>query len=81
LAVAFAYEQQSVRVGEVGRSDGIHFQYEHRGATRRREISAWKGMAAAEAIGITAGRWSLHGKTALVTGGTRGIGYFSVRLS
>ncbi|XP_047086375.1 tropinone reductase homolog At5g06060-like [Lolium rigidum] len=32
-------------------------------------------MAAAEAIGTSAGRWSLHGKTALVTGGTRGIGY------
>ncbi|XP_047090128.1 tropinone reductase homolog At5g06060-like isoform X1 [Lolium rigidum] len=32
-------------------------------------------MAAAEAIGASAGRWSLHGKTALVTGGTRGIGY------
>ncbi|CAM0872475.1 unnamed protein product [Alopecurus aequalis] len=32
-------------------------------------------MAAAEAIGASAGRWALHGKTALVTGGTRGIGY------
>jgi hypothetical protein len=29
-----------------------------------------------KAIGAP-GRWSLHGKTALVTGGTRGIGYDS----
>ncbi|XP_044370361.1 tropinone reductase homolog At5g06060 isoform X2 [Triticum aestivum] len=31
-------------------------------------------MAAADDIGASAGRWSLHGRTALVTGGTRGIG-------
>ncbi|KAM3229505.1 hypothetical protein ACQJBY_060388 [Aegilops geniculata] len=31
-------------------------------------------MAAADDIGGSAGRWSLHGRTALVTGGTRGIG-------
>jgi Tropinone reductase 1 len=32
-------------------------------------------MAAIEAHGASPGRWSLHGRTALVTGGTRGIGY------
>jgi Tropinone reductase 1 len=34
-------------------------------------------MAAPEMSGKLGapGRWSLHGKTALVTGGTRGIGY------
>jgi len=35
-------------------------------------------MAAAETSGTaigSSGRWALHGKTALVTGGTRGIGY------
>jgi hypothetical protein len=35
-------------------------------------------MAAAETSGAAIGapgRWALHGKTALVTGGTRGIGY------
>ncbi|XP_020191267.1 tropinone reductase homolog At5g06060 isoform X1 [Aegilops tauschii subsp. strangulata] len=32
-------------------------------------------MAAADDIGASAGRWSLHGRRALVTGGTRGIGY------
>ncbi|KAM0862404.1 hypothetical protein ACQ4PT_045289 [Festuca glaucescens] len=31
-------------------------------------------MAAPGAHGDSAGRWSLHGRTALVTGGTRGIG-------
>ncbi|KAI4993871.1 hypothetical protein ZWY2020_008184 [Hordeum vulgare] len=31
-------------------------------------------MAAVDDIGASAGRWSLHGRTALVTGGTRGIG-------
>ncbi|XP_047090115.1 tropinone reductase homolog At5g06060-like [Lolium rigidum] len=31
-------------------------------------------MAAVGAHGDSAGRWSLHGRTALVTGGTRGIG-------
>uniref|UniRef100_A0A453IER7 Ketoreductase domain-containing protein n=5 Tax=Triticinae TaxID=1648030 RepID=A0A453IER7_AEGTS len=31
-------------------------------------------MAAADDIGASAGRWSLHGRRALVTGGTRGIG-------
>ncbi|KAF8718778.1 hypothetical protein HU200_025080 [Digitaria exilis] len=37
-------------------------------------------MAAAETTGTaigSSGRWALHGKTALVTGGTRGIGYAS----
>ena len=37
-------------------------------------------MVAAESSGTaigSSGRWALHGKTALVTGGTRGIGYGS----
>uniref|UniRef100_A0ACD5WXD1 Uncharacterized protein n=1 Tax=Avena sativa TaxID=4498 RepID=A0ACD5WXD1_AVESA len=32
-------------------------------------------MTAVETLGASAGRWTLHGKTALVTGGTRGIGH------
>ena len=54
---------------------------EYRKATAQRPAgSSSSEMVAAESSGTaigSSGRWALHGKTALVTGGTRGIGYGS----